>query len=1130
MNVRAFRLRPIAEFLRASAASRLGWGALASIPGLAFAGPTGESVVAGGAAISRPDATHTQIDQSTQSAVINWSTFSVDSDEFVVFNQPGATASVLNRVIGSQQSNILGQINANGRVFLVNPQGVYFAPGAKVDVGALTASVLDITNEDFMSGSYVFRRSPGAPDGVGVENAGEIKVGDGGYVVLAGDYANNTGVISARLGTVVLAAGSQMTMDLSDDGLVSFAVDEATVSGLAGVNNSGEIVADGGQVIMTAKVANDLVATAVNNDGLLQAHRIVEDGGEIYLSASGGDIVNAGTIDVAGASGQSGGEVSVLGDEDITLTAGSQINANGDGAGNGGVITVIADGKMAFRHDAEVTAVAGTSGERGGNIELSGNAVSVRGNIKVGNGGVLIDPRFAEINTTGVGGPSTIGVDKAVIESVLAYGGLFSLSASESISKTAAVTSITGAGSLRFFISDLDGDINLAGLEINIGGDFSVTAGVNIGDVNLGKITNADDVFLHAGALSGDITLNTGGIAAASNNLVLSAPGGNITVGTPALPGDVTLDGFSPLIDVDALGNFTVFGDVITTGSGSDTTLSINAQNVFANDLVAYAASGGNGTLNVNVGNDILIDDAIAGVGGSGSYGGGAFLNMFAARDFIGNDVEAYGETAAGVVVSVGRDFVFNELAAEVGTTISPGTGDASLNATAGRNGTIGALVVTGDGDATATVLVTGDLTVNTGDYQAGTGDAFGSLRFGNNGRFGRHTATAAGSAFIGFGEPTATSGNTALFTNAVVANGGTNDSIGVGVRNSIRTVGDGILAADNVFLRVSNTGTTLIDVKTRTPALLLQNTGLTPDVVIDNRAFIGPSAVNFSPGITTLLRSASFFATGPLAFNGGAFSAHRLAVAVTNGTATFNNSVFITGNNPFPVTPTDAALFTLMGNRGLTPPGHGPNVQIFAQNGINITNPFVVGGPSPFTKMFSNGPFMISGLTTTASNITTVFSPIDTTRPVFFEDVPFLQPPGASAFFNFPTISGLPNNDGTTVVFGEIGPGAVPVLSGPLTVGANGSIDIGDRNMFIITRGAVNGGADLVSTNSIFEIIGLAAANFFQIPIVNEFGDEVDNENEQEDDDLALVDEDDGGGNDGEVSQEAGGESLECS
>ena len=335
MNVRAFRLRPIAEFLRSGALSRLGWGALASIPGLAFAGPSGESVVAGGAAVLRPDATHTQIDQSTHNAVINWSTFSVNSDEYVLFNQPGATASVLNRVIGSQQSNILGQISANGRVFLVNPQGVYFAPGAKVDVGALTATVLDITNQDFMSGNYVFKRSPSAVDGATVDNAGDIKVGDGGFVVLAGDYANNTGIISARLGTVVLAAGSRMTLDLSDEGLVSFAVDEATVSSLAGVNNAGEIVADGGQVIMTAKVANDLVATAVNNDGLLQAHRIVEDGGEIFLSASGADIVNAGTIDVAGASDQSGGTVELTGDQDIILTAGSEINANGDGLGNG---------------------------------------------------------------------------------------------------------------------------------------------------------------------------------------------------------------------------------------------------------------------------------------------------------------------------------------------------------------------------------------------------------------------------------------------------------------------------------------------------------------------------------------------------------------------------------------------------------------------------------------------------------------------------------------------------------------------------------------------------------------------------------------------------------------------------
>ena len=98
MNAWAFRLRPIAALLRRGTTSRLGWGALASIPGLALAGPSGESVVAGGAFIHRPDATHTQVDQSTSSAIVNWSSFSVDNNEYVVFNQPGATASILNRV------------------------------------------------------------------------------------------------------------------------------------------------------------------------------------------------------------------------------------------------------------------------------------------------------------------------------------------------------------------------------------------------------------------------------------------------------------------------------------------------------------------------------------------------------------------------------------------------------------------------------------------------------------------------------------------------------------------------------------------------------------------------------------------------------------------------------------------------------------------------------------------------------------------------------------------------------------------------------------------------------------------------------------------------------------------------
>jgi filamentous hemagglutinin family protein len=129
--------------------------------------PTGGAVVAGTAGISQAGAV-TNINQSSQKAVINWQGFSVGAQNTVNFNQPNSSAATLNRVIGNERSVIDGAINANGQVFIVNSAGVLFGKGAQVNVGGLVASTLDISNNDFMAGELQVlrhlervRRQPG---------------------------------------------------------------------------------------------------------------------------------------------------------------------------------------------------------------------------------------------------------------------------------------------------------------------------------------------------------------------------------------------------------------------------------------------------------------------------------------------------------------------------------------------------------------------------------------------------------------------------------------------------------------------------------------------------------------------------------------------------------------------------------------------------------------------------------------------------------------------------------------------------------------------------------------------------------------------------------------------------------
>jgi filamentous hemagglutinin family protein len=193
--------------------------AQAQSPGL----PTGGQVAAGAASIANIDASRQVITQTSDRAIINWQSFSIGTGNSVRFDQPSSSSVILNRVVGNDPSSIFGTLSSNGQVFLVNPNGIYFAPGARLDVGGLVASTLSIGNSDFMAGRYQFERV-GAGGTASIINEGIIKARENGYVVLAGDYVANRGVIEARLGTVLLGSANRLTLDIVGDSLVNYTV------------------------------------------------------------------------------------------------------------------------------------------------------------------------------------------------------------------------------------------------------------------------------------------------------------------------------------------------------------------------------------------------------------------------------------------------------------------------------------------------------------------------------------------------------------------------------------------------------------------------------------------------------------------------------------------------------------------------------------------------------------------------------------------------------------------------------------------------------------------------------------------------------------------------------------------
>ena len=423
-----FNVRSLAFSLQQIGTRGFSLTALAAIPGLALAElPSSGTVVGGAAIIADLDANRQRITQTTDRAIINWQTFSIGASDYVQFIQPSTSSVTLNRVTGGTPSSILGSLSADGQVFLVNPNGVYFGPGSQIDVAGLVATTLDIGDGDFMAGRYVFSRDPASPARAEVINRGVIAAREGGYVVLAGDYAANSGAIQARLGTVALAAGSKLTLDLAGDRLISYSVDEKTLAQLAGVSNTGQLMADGGRVFMTAKVAGDLAATVVNSEGLVQAQSTVESNGEIYLAAEGGGIRVTGTLDASAQPGANGGHVSVVsrGGGDTVIASGSLIKVSGSdlAVSHAGSVYTWADGTTRFEKGATIEARGGARGGDGGFMEVSGQSVIYRGTVDARaphgrRGTLLIDPNEIVI-AQGAGSGSSTGSVNTIYEQSL---------------------------------------------------------------------------------------------------------------------------------------------------------------------------------------------------------------------------------------------------------------------------------------------------------------------------------------------------------------------------------------------------------------------------------------------------------------------------------------------------------------------------------------------------------------------------------------------------------------------------------------------------------------------------------------------------------------------------------------
>ncbi|BAX63003.1 filamentous hemagglutinin N-terminal domain-containing protein [Burkholderia stabilis] len=298
----------------------------------AYALPTG-GVIAGGQAdiATSADNKTMSINQHTDKLITNWQDFSVGGGERVSFRQPTSQSIALNRVIGANGSQIHGQLDANGRVFLVNPNGVMFGAGAQVNVGGLVASTQNLSDADFMAGRYRFAGTSGQS----VENAGTIAATDGGSVALLGARVSNTGVIRAQMGRVALGAGNAFNVNFDGNGLLNLQVEGGAVDAQA--HNGGLLKADGGEVLMTARAAGDLLGSVVKNSGAIEAKGLSSRDGKITLD--GGQVHVAGKLDASAQDASTAGGTVTTRGERVVVSRDVQVDTRA-ASGKAGMWTI----------------------------------------------------------------------------------------------------------------------------------------------------------------------------------------------------------------------------------------------------------------------------------------------------------------------------------------------------------------------------------------------------------------------------------------------------------------------------------------------------------------------------------------------------------------------------------------------------------------------------------------------------------------------------------------------------------------------------------------------------------------------------------------------------------------------
>ncbi len=367
-----------------------------SLSCIAFASaPQGFKVISGEAMAPMVDAQGVITISSGKQAVIHWDAFSIGKDIRVRFAQADATSAILNRVVGFSESRIDGSLLSNGKVFLINKNGVVVGPHGRIETAGFVASTLDIINEDFLKGEELLFKGDSVKK---VVNLGTI-VASEGDVVLIGQNVDNQGSIQAPQGHVLFGCGQEILLQPKGEERIFIRLPVSTPEEQesSALEHSGTIET----LVAEFKSGVTPFAKAIKSSGKIDALAIHEEGGKVFLIAENGRADISGQI--VAKQGEHGGNIQLLGKE-VYLLEGAEIEASGDkGAGEiliggdyqGNNPKVLNADVTFVAENAIIRANAQTEGNGGKVIIWGGEAtgyfglVEARGGPVAGDGGLI---------------------------------------------------------------------------------------------------------------------------------------------------------------------------------------------------------------------------------------------------------------------------------------------------------------------------------------------------------------------------------------------------------------------------------------------------------------------------------------------------------------------------------------------------------------------------------------------------------------------------------------------------------------------------------------------------------------------------------------------------------------------